>query len=94
MAVALYAAGLSFRTIAALFCVDCATIYRWVRDFAKVNYAKPKPQGDIVIELDEMHHFIRSKKTNAGYGKHIAEQLDSFLTGNAATERAIPSKNC
>lgn len=93
MAVALYAVGLSFRTIAALFCVDGATIYRWVRNFAQLKYTKPTPQGEVVIELDEMHHFIRSKKTNAGYGKHIAEQLDSFLTGSAGTEQVKRLKN-
>ena len=86
MAVSLYSVGLSFRTIAALFCVNASTIYRWVRAFAKANYEKPVPKGEIVVELDEMHHFIKSKKTNAGYGKPIVAQLDSLLSGNAATE--------
>jgi len=84
MAISLYASGLSFRTIAALFCVHNSTIYRWIRDYAKTHYHKPVPKGEIVIELDEMFHFIKSKKTNAGYGKHIVEQLDNLLTGNVA----------
>ena len=88
MAVSLYAAGLSFRTIAALFCVHNSTIYRWIRDYAKANYQKPHPKGEIVVELDELFHFIKSKKTNVGYGKHIVEQLDSLLTGNVVTAQA------
>ena len=86
MAVSLYSVGLSFRTIAFLFCVNASTVYRWIRTYAETNYEKPLPKGEIVVELDEMCHFIKSKKTNAGYGKHIAEQLDSLLIGSAATE--------
>ena len=88
MAVSLYAVGLSFRTIASLFCVHNTTIYRWIRDYAKAHYQKPVPKGEIVVELDEMWHFIKLKKTNAGYGKRTAEQLDSLLTGNVATGAA------
>ena len=86
MAVSLYSVGLSFRTIAALFCVNGSTIYRWIRAYAEANYEKPLPQGEIVVELDELCHFIKSKKTNAGFGKHIVAQLDGLLIGNAVTE--------
>lgn len=94
MAVSLYSVGLSFRTIAALFCVNASTIYRWIRAWAEANYEKPLPTGEIVVELDEMWHFIRSKKNSVGYGKHIVEQLDNLLTGNAATEVAKPLITC
>ena len=90
MAVSLYSVGLSFRTIAALFCVHNSTIYRWVRDYAKAHYQKGTPQGEIVVELDEMYHFIKSKKNNAGFGKHIAEQLEGFLIGNAEIGQVKP----
>jgi len=63
-------------------------ILNWVRDFAKAHYSKPAPKGEIVLELDEMWHFLQAKKTNCGFGKHIAAQLDSLLTGNA--EMVIP----
>ena len=94
MAVSLYAVGLSYRTIAKLMCVSYQTIYRWIRAYAQEHYSKPFPKGEIVVELDEMHHFIQSKKTNCGFGKHIVAQLDSLLTGNAATEQAQPVKGC
>jgi transposase-like protein len=94
MAVSLYSLGLSFRTIAALFYLSPPTILRWIRSYAEEHYEKPLPQGDIVVELDEMHHFIKSKKTNCGFGKHIVAQLDSLLTGNAAIEQAQRLKKC
>ena len=87
-AVVLYCLGLSFKTIGKLMNYSKTSILYWVRNFARKNYAKPIPKGEIIVELDEMHHFIQSKKTNYGFGKYIAAQLDNLLTGNA--EIAIP----
>jgi len=87
-AVVLYCVGLSLRTIGALLEYSNVAILNWVRDFAKVHYHKPIPKGDIVLELDEMWHFIEQKKTKCGFGRHIVAQLDSLLTGNA--EVVIP----
>ena len=81
-AIALYLLGLSMRAIAKLFRVNVTTILYWVRNFAIVNYTKPTPQGPIDVELDEMWHFIKSKKTSAGYGKLIAVLPASSSTGN------------
>ena len=61
-AIALYLLGLSMRAIAKLFRVNVTTILYWIRNFAIENYEKPTPQGPIDIELDEMWHFINSKK--------------------------------
>jgi transposase-like protein len=74
-AIALYLLGLSMRAIAKLFHVNVTTILYWVRNFAIKNYEKPSPQGPIVIELDEMWHFIKSKKRecciNNDSSKHL-----------------------
>ena len=81
----LYINGLSLRTIARLLNTSATSVLRWVKEFALQNYEKPKPISEhVVIELDEMWHFLYSKKTNFGYGKHIAVILDSLLTGNVA----------
>ena len=93
-AVALYCAGLSFRTIGQILGYANTAILYWVREFAELHYNKPIPKGEIVLELDEMWHFIRLKKTNYGFGKHIAAQLDSLLTGNAEIEIPKLLQNC
>jgi transposase-like protein len=94
MAVSLYSVGLSFRTIAQMFEVSPNTIYLWVKNFAEVHYQKPSPKGVIEVELDEMWHFVESKKTNCGYGKHTIEQINNFLTGNAGKGQVKLSKDC
>ena len=94
MAVSLYSVGLSFRTIAALFLVNCSTVMRWIKNFCLIRYSKPHPTGQIEVELDEMYHFVETKKSQFGYGRHIAEQLDNFLTGNLGIEAQAYLKNC
>jgi len=93
-AIVLYCFGLSLRTIGTILGYSNVSILFWVRDFARVHYHKPIPKGDIVLELDEMRHFLNQKKTNCGFGRHIVAQLDSLLTGNA--EIVIPPllENC
>ena len=81
-AIALYLLGLSMRTIAKLYRVNVTTILYWIRTFAIKTYEKPTPQGAVVIELDEMWHFIHSKKQSAGYGRLIVALPVNSLTGN------------
>jgi transposase-like protein len=81
-AIALYLLGLSMRAVAKLFRVNVSTILYWIRSFAIKTSEKPTPQGPVIIELDEMWHFIKSKKTSAGYGRLIVALPVSSLTGN------------
>ena len=87
-AVWLYCHGLSFRTIAKYFQVNVRSVFNWVKVFAKENYVKPEPSDDavIVLELDEMWHYLKDKKTNSGYGRLIAAIPINLSTGNAEGE--------
>jgi transposase len=63
IAVLLYLLGLSMRTIAKFTKTDLHAVYRWIKDFAKENYDKPQPaKREVFVELDELWHFIGSKK--------------------------------
>jgi len=93
-AVALYCAGLSYRAIGALMNYHNTTILHWVNDFAKEHYSKPVPKGEILVELDEMHHYLQSKKTLFGYGKHIVERLNDLSTGKLEIEVRQPLNGC
>ena len=84
LAVWLYLHGLSFRTIARFSKVTPKAVYDWVKAYAKVNYIKPEPQGEaVVVELDEMWHYLKDKKTKSGFGRLIAAIPISLSTGNA-----------
>ena len=90
LAIILYVNGLSFRSIASVVLVSHKAVYDWVRSFGLETYEKPRPQGDIVIELDEMWHFLTSKKTNFGYGKRIVVLQVSSSTGNVDAATVLP----
>lgn len=93
MAISLYTLGLSMRAIAQLFGVSTTAVMKWIKTFAKEHYEKPAPGDAIVVELDEMWHYLKSKKTSYGYGKHIEEKLENLLTGSAVEETRKLSKD-
>ena len=56
-------------------------------NICRKNYSKPAPIADsVVIELDEMWHFLRSKKDKFGFRRLTAEQQNSSSIGNASRE--------
>ena len=86
----LYVVGLSMNAIARMLSVEPSTVLYWIRNFALKVYEKPTPEGDVVVELDEMWHFLESKKLKYGYGRRIAALPVNWLTGNAETEAPQP----
>jgi len=82
----LYAVGLSMNVIGRMLKVEPSTILYWVKNFALKTYEKPTPQEEVIIELDEMWRFLRSKKTRLGSGRHIVELPVSLLIGNVEAE--------
>ena len=89
-AIILYLFGLSFRTIAKLTKTDLHAVYRWIREFAEEHYEKPEPKSKaVIVELDEMWHFIHSKKNSVGYGKLIAAIPVNLSTGSVEGEIMI-----
>ena len=84
MAIWLYLHGLSFRTIAKFFKATPKAVHDWVKAYAKANYVKPEPKDEaVIVELDEMWHFVYSKKHRSGYGKLIVAIPVNLSTGNA-----------
>ena len=92
-AVLLYTLGLSLNCIARMFKVSTPAVLRWVRLFAEKTYEKPEPAEAIVVELDEMWHYLREKKTNFGSGKLIVAVPVGSLTGNVGVVTRVPSQN-
>ena len=62
LAVLLYMHGLSLNAIAKLLKVSTPVVLKWVRKFARENYEKPKPGSAVVIEVDEMWHYLQKKE--------------------------------
>ncbi len=93
LAITLYLMGVSMNAIGRLLKVSTPAVLSWIRKFALDTYEKPQPVQAVVIELDEMWHFLNSKKTNSGYGKPIVVIPVTSLTGNVEGVIRLPSKN-
>ena len=65
----MYVSGLSLRGIAKVVKADAHAVYRWILAYGRMNYEKPEPRGEAAeVELDEMWHYLHSKKQKSGYG--------------------------
>ncbi len=89
--VLLYVSGLSMNRTAKLLGVSTPSVMTWIEQFAKEHAPKPAPEGRaLVIELDEMGHYLRKRPTSSGCGRlGIVLQAD-WLTGSWAVVTAPP----
>lgn len=78
----LYTMGLSLNSIARLLSVSTPAVLRRVRLFAEKVYERPEPREAVIVKLDEMWHFLGSKKTRSGFGKLIVAIPVNSLTGS------------
>lgn len=83
LAVFLYCNGMSMNALANMFGVQASSVLKWIRNYAVKHYEKPEPEGSaIIMELDEMWHYIKKNGTNSGYGKLLIAIMANCLTGN------------
>ena len=104
LTVLLYCHGISMRAISKLFQVSTNAVLKWIRTLAKKQAPKPSlaPRTQVVLELDEMWHYIQKKKNklwiwkaldrNTGYlidwecGDRDKETLEKLTTRLAALD--------
>ncbi len=97
-ALELYLEGLSLRTIGRLLKFSNVSILKWIRSFgAKVQDLKTHAPTKTVA-LDEMHTYIGSKKSSAGYRVLLIETQKDSSTGfkeelSEDKKSGVPSKH-
>jgi transposase len=90
-AVLLYVSGLSMNRTAKLLGVSTPTVQAWLERFAKDHAKKPEPEGRaLVIELDEMWHYLKKNPRSSGSGKLGIVLQGGSWTGNAAVAIELP----
>jgi transposase len=82
-AVLLYLSGLSMNRTAKLLGVSTPTVQAWIERFAEVYAQKPEPEGRaVVVELDEMWHYLKKSRTSSGSGRLGIVLRDGSSTGS------------
>jgi transposase len=90
-AVLLYVSGLSMNRTAKLLGVSTPSVQAWIEQFAKTYAQKPEPEGRaVVIELDEMWHYLKKSRTSSGSGRLGIVLPGGWWTGNAAVVTLPP----
>src|SRR5437764_15457833 len=83
--------GLSMNRTAKLLGVSTPSVMTWIERFAEVYAQEPEPEGRaLVIELDEMWHFLKKRPTSSGSGRLGIVLQGEWLTGNAAVVTPPP----
>jgi transposase-like protein len=78
LALQLYLEGFGFRSIARSLGFSNVTILNWIRAFGEQLPPLKNDKPVEIMELDEMHSYVGSKKTIAGDGLLLIEMGDDF----------------
>jgi transposase len=90
-AVLLHVSGLSMNRTAKLLGVSTPTVQAWIELFATTYAQKPAPEGRaVVIELDEMWHYVKKSRTSSGSGRLGIVLQGGWWIGNAAVVTLPP----
>ena len=85
-ALQLYLEGLGFRSIGRFLKCSHVAVYNWIKAHGESIEAIRSAAGVEVVEMDEMHTYIGSKKTIAGFGLLLIDM------GNASsTAKWVPA---
>ena len=80
----LYLEGLGFRSICRFLNVSHVSVYNWIKSFGEKVAEIRSEEAIEVIEMDEMHSYIGSKKTTVGYGLLLIGMGSGSLTTKLA----------
>ena len=92
-ALILYLEGLGFRSIGRYLNVSHVAVFNWIKTFGEKLDEFRNPAEINVVELDEMHTYIGSKKTTVGYGLLLIDMVTGLSTVKLAQEGQKLEKN-
>jgi transposase-like protein len=92
-ALQLYLEGLGLRSIGRFLGVSHVAAYRWIRAHGEALEGLKSEAGIEVVEMDEMHTYIGSKKTTAGYGLLLIVMAASSSTAFWAPAKPRPARD-
>jgi transposase-like protein len=90
LALEMYLEGLGFRAIGRILKISYGTVYQWVKEWGSKVSLPQNSEPIAVVELDEMHTYVGSKKTTVGYGLLLIDLQDG--SSRLCVEEAETSK--
>ena len=93
-ALELYLEGLGFRSIGRFLKCSHVAVYNWIKSFGEAAKELRSDSALKVVEMDEMHTYVSSKKTAAGYGLLLIDMGKDSSTAYWATVTQQQVNNC
>ena len=92
-ALILYLEGLGFRSIGRFLNVSHVAVFNWIKSFGEsIDEIRSEDKIE-VIEVDEMHSYVGSKKTSFGSGLLLIEMGEGSSIVKLAHEKLKPEKD-
>ena len=92
-ALILYLEGLGFRSIGRFLKVSHVAVFNWIKSFGESIEDVRSDDKIEIIEVDEMHSYVGSKKTSFGSGLLLIEMGEGSSTVKLAQEKLKPEKD-
>ena len=92
-ALVLYLEGLGFRSIGRFLGISHVTVFNWIKSFGEKLDSFRGDNEVQVVEIDEMHTYIGSKKTIVGYGLLLIEMGTGSSTAKLVQGEQKQKKN-
>ncbi len=92
-ALELYLEGLGFRSIGRFLRCSHVAVYNWIRSYGAAIEGLRSDTAVEVVELDEMHTYIGSKKTIVGSGLLLIDMANASSTALWVPAAQIPGKS-
>jgi len=89
----LYLEGLGFQSISRLLEVSHVAVIKWIKKYGEQLKELKSEKPSRIIELDEMHSYVSSKKTIDGFGLLLIEREDVSLISLLGTEAPRQDKS-
>ena len=90
----MYLEGLGFHSIGRLLNVSHVSVINWVKKYGSELSSVRNPKPVKIMEMDELHTYVGSKKTTDGYGLLSIERQENTLISFWATEEQRQESNC
>ncbi len=93
LALQLYLEGLGFRSIGRILNFSHVAIYQWIKNFGEEVQQLQSKETIKVVEIDEMHTYVGSKKTTVGSGLLLIDIVKNSSTLTLVQETLKQEKN-
>jgi transposase-like protein len=90
----MYLEGLGFHSIGRLLNVTHVTVMNWIKKYGSELSSVRNPKPVRVMEMDELHTYVGSKKTTNGSGLLLIERQENTLISFWETEERKQVKSC